>query len=95
MCAATAWKWTTSLLDLFIYFSMVNLRLFTTRIWINFKLFRLKTDGIKIISGTASLWDKDPQGHLWKSGSKYWKLAQSELVIGLFSFQTRLIVLVY
>jgi hypothetical protein len=55
MRATTGWKWTTSSLDLFIHFTMVNLRLFTTRIWKNLKLFRVKTDGIKMISGTASL----------------------------------------
>jgi hypothetical protein len=90
MYAATGWKWITSLLDLFIHFMLVNLRLFTTRIWKKLKFLR-----VKMISGTAALRDNDSQGLLWNSGTKYWKLGQSALVIGLFSFQTSLIVLVY
>ncbi len=48
-----------------------------------------------MISGTAALLYNDPQGLLWNSGTKYWKQAQSDLVIGLFSFQQRLILVVY
>jgi hypothetical protein len=73
---------------------MINLRLFTTRIWEKFEVSQRKNDGIKIICRTAAFSDNDPQGLLWNSGTKYWKLAQSELVIGLFSFQRRLIILV-
>jgi len=55
MRAATGWKWTTSLLELFINFTMVNLRLFTTRIWKKFEVFQGRNDGVKMISGTAAL----------------------------------------
>jgi hypothetical protein len=60
-----------------------------------FEGFRSKNIGVKLISGTAALLDNNPHGLLWNSGIKHWKLAQSELVIALFSFQTGLIVLVY
>jgi hypothetical protein len=60
-----------------------------------FEGFQSKNIGVKLISGTAALLDNNPHGLLWNSGIKHWKLAQSELVIALFSFQTGLIVLVY
>jgi len=95
MCAATGWQWTRGSPELFIHFTMVNLRLSRTRIWKTLKFCQSKNDEVKLICGTAALLDNDPHRLLWNSGTKHWKLAQSELVIGLFSFQTRLIVLVY
>jgi len=55
MPAATGWKWTTGSLDLFIPFTKVNIRLFTTRIWEKFQVFQSKNDRVKRISGTAAL----------------------------------------
>jgi hypothetical protein len=95
MPVATGWKWTTGLLHLVVHFTMVNRRLFTTRIWEKFEVFLGRNDPVKMISGTADLSYNDPQGLLWNSGTKYWKQAQSDLVIGLFSFQRRLILVVY
>jgi len=67
MRAATGWKWITGSLHLIIHFTIVNLRLFTTRIWGKFELLQSKNDGVKRIDGTASLSDTDPQGLLWNS----------------------------